>query len=166
VARRKGTVPALQAVASARRAPRRIPAPRRPRILTGRLQQRSLETSEGDKRTTIELDVDEIGASLKFTTLKITKPMASPPRLPPPSRPQTRSHRSDRPYGATGSHRGSRSRRPPPPLRSYEKLEIVWKFVVFIERSCVALVRTPRRTCADIDVGIERDIVRNASCLI
>ena len=41
-------------------------------IITGRLRQRSFETREGDKRTTIELDVDEIGASLKFTTLKLT----------------------------------------------------------------------------------------------
>lgn len=41
-------------------------------IVTGRLRQRSFETREGDKRTTIELDVDEIGASLKFTTLKLT----------------------------------------------------------------------------------------------
>jgi single-strand DNA-binding protein len=41
-------------------------------IITGRLRQRSFETREGDKRTMIELDVDEIGASLKFTTLKLT----------------------------------------------------------------------------------------------
>jgi single-strand DNA-binding protein len=41
-------------------------------IVTGRLRQRSFETREGDKRTTIELDVDEIGASLKFTILKLT----------------------------------------------------------------------------------------------
>ena len=42
-------------------------------IVTGRLRQRSFETREGDQRTTIELDVDEIGASLKFTTLTLTK---------------------------------------------------------------------------------------------
>ncbi len=42
-------------------------------IVTGRLRQRSFDTREGDKRTTIELDVDEIGASLKFTTLTLTK---------------------------------------------------------------------------------------------
>jgi single-strand DNA-binding protein len=41
-------------------------------IITGRLRQRSFQTREGDKRTMIELDVDEIGASLKFTTLKLT----------------------------------------------------------------------------------------------
>ena len=42
-------------------------------IVTGRLRQRSFQTREGDQRTMIELDVDEIGASLKFTTLKLTK---------------------------------------------------------------------------------------------
>ncbi|HZD16247.1 MAG TPA: single-stranded DNA-binding protein [Pseudonocardiaceae bacterium] len=34
-------------------------------IVTGRLRQRSFDTREGDKRTMIELDVDEIGASLR-----------------------------------------------------------------------------------------------------
>ena len=47
-------------------------------IVTGRLRQRSFDTREGDKRTTIELDVDEIGASLKFTTLKLTKTSRAP----------------------------------------------------------------------------------------
>ena len=42
-------------------------------IITGRLRQRSFDTRDGDKRTTIELDVEEIGASLKFTTLTLTK---------------------------------------------------------------------------------------------
>jgi len=42
-------------------------------IVTGRLRQRSFETREGDKRTTIELDVDEICASLNFTTVKLTQ---------------------------------------------------------------------------------------------
>ncbi|MCA1694741.1 MAG: single-stranded DNA-binding protein, partial [Actinobacteria bacterium] len=42
-------------------------------IITGRLRQRSFDTREGDKRTMIELDVDEIGASLKFTTITLTK---------------------------------------------------------------------------------------------
>lgn len=42
-------------------------------IVTGKLRQRSFETSDGDKRTVIELDVDEIGASLRYATAKITK---------------------------------------------------------------------------------------------
>ena len=42
-------------------------------IVQGRLKQRSYETKEGEKRTVIELEVDEIGASLKFATAKVTR---------------------------------------------------------------------------------------------
>ena len=42
-------------------------------IVTGRLRQRSFETKEGEKRTVIELEVDEIGPSLRYATAKITK---------------------------------------------------------------------------------------------
>jgi single-strand DNA-binding protein len=35
-------------------------------IVTGRLKQRSYETSEGEKRTVFEVDAEEIGPSLKF----------------------------------------------------------------------------------------------------
>ena len=42
-------------------------------IVSGRLKQRSFETREGEKRTVIELDVDEIGPSLRFATAKVTK---------------------------------------------------------------------------------------------
>src|SRR5207342_3194507 len=42
-------------------------------VVTGRLKQRSFETREGEKRTVIELDVDEIGPSLKYATAKINK---------------------------------------------------------------------------------------------
>jgi single-strand DNA-binding protein len=42
-------------------------------VVSGRLKQRSFETREGEKRTVVELDVEEIGASLKYATAKITK---------------------------------------------------------------------------------------------
>ncbi|MFC4588623.1 single-stranded DNA-binding protein [Sphaerisporangium corydalis] len=42
-------------------------------IVTGRLSQRSYETREGDKRTVVELTVDEIGPSLRFATAKPVK---------------------------------------------------------------------------------------------
>jgi single-strand DNA-binding protein len=42
-------------------------------IVSGRLRQRSYETREGEKRTVVELDVDEIGPSLKYATAKLTK---------------------------------------------------------------------------------------------
>jgi single-strand DNA-binding protein len=42
-------------------------------IVSGRLRQHSFETQQGDKRTSIELQVDEIGASLRHTPVQITK---------------------------------------------------------------------------------------------
>ena len=42
-------------------------------IVSGRLRQRSYETREGDKRTVIELEVDEIGPSLRYATAKVQK---------------------------------------------------------------------------------------------
>ena len=42
-------------------------------IVSGRLRQRSFETREGEKRTSVELVVDEIGVSLRYATVQITK---------------------------------------------------------------------------------------------
>lgn len=42
-------------------------------VVTGRLRQRSFETEEGEKRTVIELDVDEVGPSLRYATAKVIK---------------------------------------------------------------------------------------------
>jgi single-strand DNA-binding protein len=42
-------------------------------IVQGRLKQRSYETREGEKRTVYELDVDEVGPSLKYATAKVAK---------------------------------------------------------------------------------------------
>lgn len=42
-------------------------------IVRGRLKQRSFETREGEKRTVVELDVDDIGASLKFATVEVRR---------------------------------------------------------------------------------------------
>lgn len=42
-------------------------------IVTGRLKQRSFETREGEKRTVMEVEVDEIGPSLKYATAKVNK---------------------------------------------------------------------------------------------
>ena len=41
-------------------------------VVQGRLRQRSYETREGEKRTVIELEVDEVGPSLKYATAKTT----------------------------------------------------------------------------------------------
>ncbi|MBO0854421.1 MAG: single-stranded DNA-binding protein [Nocardia sp.] len=42
-------------------------------IVSGRLKQRSFETREGEKRTVVELEVDEIGPSLRYATAKVNK---------------------------------------------------------------------------------------------
>lgn len=42
-------------------------------IVQGRLKQRSYEDREGQKRTIVELEVDEVGPSLKFATAKVTR---------------------------------------------------------------------------------------------
>jgi single-strand DNA-binding protein len=42
-------------------------------IVQGRLKQRSYETKEGEKRTVYEVEVDEVGPSLKTATAKVVK---------------------------------------------------------------------------------------------
>src|SRR6476619_2148189 len=71
-------------------------------IVAGRLKQRSVETKEGEKRTVIELEVDEIGPSLRYSTAKVN-----------------RAQRSDSSggggYGGGGSGSGGSGGRPTPP---------------------------------------------------
>jgi single-strand DNA-binding protein len=42
-------------------------------VVQGRLKSRSYETREGERRTVFEIDVDEVGPSLKYATAKVTK---------------------------------------------------------------------------------------------
>lgn len=42
-------------------------------IVSGRLVQRSYETREGEKRTVVELQVDEVGPSLRYASAKVTR---------------------------------------------------------------------------------------------
>ncbi len=65
-------------------------------IVSGRLKQRSFETKEGEKRTVVELEVDEIGPSLRYATAKIN-----------------RAQRSD--GGGGGGYGSSGATRPTPP---------------------------------------------------
>ncbi|HWU45293.1 MAG TPA: single-stranded DNA-binding protein [Humibacter sp.] len=46
-------------------------------IAQGRLKQRSYETKEGEKRTTVELEIDEIGPSLRYATASVTRAQSS-----------------------------------------------------------------------------------------
>ncbi len=42
-------------------------------IVTGRLEQRSWETQEGDKRSVVEVQIDEMGPSLRWATATVNK---------------------------------------------------------------------------------------------
>jgi single-strand DNA-binding protein len=46
-------------------------------IVTGRLKSRSYETKEGEKRTVVELEVDEVGPSLRYATAKVNRTQRS-----------------------------------------------------------------------------------------
>jgi single-strand DNA-binding protein len=46
-------------------------------VVTGRLKSRSYETKEGEKRTVVEMDVDEVGPSLRYANAKVTKTQRS-----------------------------------------------------------------------------------------
>lgn len=48
-------------------------------IVQGRLKQRSYETKAGEKRTVFEIEVDELGPSLKNATAKVTKTQRDKP---------------------------------------------------------------------------------------
>ena len=68
-------------------------------IATGRLKQRSYETKEGEKRTSIELEVDEIGPSLRYATAQITRTSSSREGGAPAGRGST-SQVADEPWAA------------------------------------------------------------------
>lgn len=42
-------------------------------IVTGRLEQRTWETPEGEKRSVVEVQIDEIGPSLRWATAAVTR---------------------------------------------------------------------------------------------
>jgi len=42
-------------------------------IVTGRLKQRSYETREGEKRTVMEVEVDDVGPALRYATAKVNR---------------------------------------------------------------------------------------------
>ena len=42
-------------------------------IVTGRLKQRTYDTRDGEKRTVTEIDVDDIGPSLRYATATVTR---------------------------------------------------------------------------------------------
>jgi single-strand DNA-binding protein len=67
-------------------------------VAYGQIKQRSFETREGEKRTVIEMTVEEIGPSLRYATAKVNRtqrasqggsgPQDDPWATPPPAQPQ------------------------------------------------------------------------------
>jgi single-strand DNA-binding protein len=70
-------------------------------IATGRLKQRSYETREGEKRTAIELEVDEIGPSLRYATAQVTRAAGGSS-----GGGQSRAQVADEPWSTPGSSTG------------------------------------------------------------
>ncbi|MGY4859526.1 single-stranded DNA-binding protein [Cryobacterium sp. AP23] len=72
-------------------------------IASGRLKQRSYETKEGEKRTSMELEIDEIGPSLRYTTASLTRAQSAAARGAAPSSPQG----NDEPWAPTAPVAGT-----------------------------------------------------------
>ena len=67
-------------------------------LVQGRLKQRTYTTREGEKRTSLDLDVDEIGPSLSFATAVVTRCTNDPrpgTRTPRPAAPAADPWNSD-----------------------------------------------------------------------
>ena len=70
-------------------------------IAQGRLKSRSYETQQGERRTSLEMDVDEIGPCLRYATAKVARTTngASPPRQAAPD-PWSTPNPARTPWGA------------------------------------------------------------------
>ncbi|MBA8817049.1 single-strand DNA-binding protein [Microbacterium halimionae] len=74
-------------------------------IASGRLKQRSYETREGEKRTSMELEIDEIGPSLRYATAQVTRAAGGSGGGGGQSRPQV----ADEPWSTPGSSAANNS---------------------------------------------------------
>lgn len=71
-------------------------------VATGRLRQRNYQDREGQTRTAIELEIDEIGPSLRYATAQVTRAAAGGTAAQPAA-----SQRQQEPYAAPVSEDGS-----------------------------------------------------------
>ena len=79
-------------------------------VVTGRLKQRSYETKEGEKRTVVELEVDEIGPSLRYATAKVSRASRDSGGY---GGGQSGSAPADDPWGSAPASAGAMSDEPP-----------------------------------------------------
>jgi len=73
-------------------------------IATGRLRQRSYQDRDGNNRTAIELEVDEIGPSLRYATAQVTRAASGGSGN---GGGQARSYGQDEPWSTPGSNQGN-----------------------------------------------------------
>jgi single-strand DNA-binding protein len=73
-------------------------------IAQGRLRQRSYQDREGNNRTAIELEVDEIGPSLRYATAQVTRSQSPQGGQAGRTAPQTA---NDEPWDASGAQNGA-----------------------------------------------------------
>jgi single stranded DNA-binding protein len=79
-------------------------------VVQGNLRSRQYETREGEKRTVFEIQVDEVGPSLKYATAKVTRRSDRPL----PSEARRRKGRADRVSPVTEPAKSRRVHRDPP----------------------------------------------------
>ena len=82
-------------------------------IVSGRLKSRSYETKEGEKRTVVEMEVDEVGPSLRYATAKVNQDPARRRRWRRLRRPAGRRLRRPAAGGGSGGGPAARTRGPP-----------------------------------------------------
>lgn len=89
-------------------------------IVVGRLAQRSFETKEGEKRTTMELTVDEMGPSVKFHSAKSMRPDKGGSRADDPwgdnAAPGPANQPKDDPWGSAPARPAAGGYDDPPPF--------------------------------------------------
>jgi len=68
-------------------------------IVSGKLKQRSYQNREGQNRSVVELDVDELGPSLRYATAKVNRTTRSTNGWSGPDAPQSTAPPSDDPWG-------------------------------------------------------------------
>lgn len=67
-------------------------------VVTGRLDQRSWETPEGQKRSTVEIIADEVGPSLRWASAQVTKNERSDTTNRPPARTEAPAGYDEEPF--------------------------------------------------------------------
>src|SRR3979409_2159689 len=87
-------------------------------VVSGRLEQRSWETEQGEKRSIVEIVADDVSASLRFATAEVHKDERRGPSDQGGRRvPERRRRRWGRPARCPGHNAGRRRRRQLRPVR-------------------------------------------------